>query len=198
MHQVGDFIPILSGIESLLDEFAEIIVLAIFAILTAVGNALKKKAEKNEQELRESEMQRGKTTDREKPAVQKKPPRQYQRLPYAKSSDKPTPQGLQRASHPPLSRKDRPLPVAFPSTLPQETLKTAEIKVAEPFETDAPEPQKGQLATSSKPAASGKPEKSPVQAGIDIRLLRQMLKNPKHLRYVVAASEILEKPLALR
>ncbi|HOK65514.1 MAG TPA: hypothetical protein PK054_06495 [Anaerohalosphaeraceae bacterium] len=197
MHQVGDFIPILSGIESLLDEFAEIIVLAIFAILTAVGNALKKKAEKKEQELRESEIQNDKTiTAREKPTAQRKPPRQYQRLPYTKISDKPTVQRSQKLSRPTSGREAHSLPVASLSRLPQESVKPEKIDVAESAVPRAKPIEMGVLTTPSKPAV--KSEKLPVQAGIDIRLLRQMLKNPKQMRYLVAASEILGKPLALR
>ncbi len=170
MQRFGVFLSSLLGKGELVDEIAQIVIIGIFVLFSLIGNALKKKAEKKELDTREDRIQPAKETNRKKTSVQRKQTEPYRRLPYAKISQKPAVE----PGHPQKSAYltiERPLEQPLPVEAPSISPKSPTIKEA---------------------------EKPSIGAGIEVEFVRQMLKNPKDVRHLVAASEILANPLALR
>lgn len=170
-----------------MDNLLEIIIIGIFFLISAIGNTLKKKAEKERLELEEDTG--GQTAKKPgeplHPKVRSQPKRQ---LPYAKVAEKTavpprrpvgqTPYSSGPQTHRPLPKqKEKPF-VQEPSSVSKPVPVTVEKK-----------------DTQAQPL---RPEKRYVQSGLDVYRLRKILSESNQVRCLIAASEILEKPLALR
>lgn len=168
-----------------MDNLIEIIIIGVFLLISAIGNALKKKAEKEGLELEED-------TGRQTPAKPGEPlhpkvrPQPKHPLPYANVAEK--------TAIPPR-RPVRQMPYA------------SRAEAHQPFPKQKEKPVVQEPAAVSNPVSGEKEdaqiqslrhEKQSVRSGLDVHLLRKMLSDPHQIRCLIAASEILEKPLGLR
>lgn len=197
---------ILGGIDDF--DLIEILFLGLIFIGSAVANGMKKSAEKKRQIAAKEERARAGTD--KAPSLQRMESRRYQRLPYAKIAD----------TTPPQREVERKVSAFEPTQRPAEQPPAAAIiaQLAASKRTSYPPPKKTgpsravpqksveQTATASRairkesPKSAKKAEPRPYEPNTKInnRFLRQMLKNPDQTRYLIVASEILGKPLALR
>ncbi len=210
MDWQGHLVPILSEI----DDFIEIVIVGIFVIGSAIVNVLTKNAEKRRQEDLKREIERS-GSKKKTPGPQRAQARLYQRLPYAKMAEKSSSAAYPKSSSSVLEQphRIRPSKVSSPPSQtkipPQDTYpraKTAGFSPSAPKSVSAPVIPKTQQQTperrdfekpSSIPEAKAKPSTSP-SSKMNIIYLREILKNPAQLRCLIAASEVLSKPLALR
>jgi type IV secretory pathway VirB10-like protein len=178
-------------------DIFEIVIIGIFILFSAVANLIHAAAaKKKEQALEEQKSTAG---IKERPAPQKAETPQQKRLPYAKMAAKSpwaSRQGTASASTPKIS-PFKPSKVLYPVAQLAGQRKDA---VSRPVITQ-PKPVQPRTAPrevqkqSVKTAARIDQEAS---KRMNVVYLRKMLKNPNQIRYLVAASEILDKPLSLR
>lgn len=178
-------------------DIFEFVIIGIFILFSAVANLIHAAAaKKKEQALEEQKSTAG---IKESPAPQKMEARQHQRLPYAKMAEKsPLVSREDTSASTPKISPFKPLKVLYPVAQLAGQRKDA---VSRPVPITQPKPVQPRTAPIEVQKRSVKTATRIDQGaskGIDIVYLRKILKNPNQIRYLVAASEILDKPLSLR
>jgi len=181
-------------------DIFEIVIIGIFILFSAVANLIHAAAaKKKEQALEEQKSTAG---IKERPAPQKAEARQHQRLhqrlPYAKMAKSPLVSRQDTSSSMPKISPFKPLKVLYPVTQLAGQRKDAVSRPASITQPKPVQPRTAPIEVQKRSAKTAARVDQGASKGIDVIYLRKILKNPNQIRYLVAASEILDKPLSLR
>jgi hypothetical protein len=176
-------------------DIFEIVIIGIFILFSVVANMVHATAAKKKEQALEE--QKSTVGIKESPAPQKAETPQQKRLPYAKMAAKSPWASRQGTASSSMPNPFKPLKVLYPVAQLAGRRKDAVSRpvITQPKPVQPPTAPMEVQKQSVKTAARIDQEAS---KRMNVVYLRKMLKNPNQIRYLVAASEILDKPLSLR